>query len=52
MVQGQKIFMSENPQSAPTEMIAAGTNHVFHYIAGIALIGFISTFFVKRVHVE
>ncbi|MEK4137553.1 DHA2 family efflux MFS transporter permease subunit [Kurthia sp. FSL E2-0154] len=52
MVQGQKIFMSENPQSLPTEMIAAGTNHVFHYIAGIALIGFISTFFVKRVHVE
>lgn len=52
MVQGQKIFMSENPQSAPTEMIAAGTNHVFYYIAGIALVGFISTFFVKRVHVE
>lgn len=52
MVQGQKIFMSENPQSLPTEMIAAGTNHVFYYIAGIALVGFISTFFVKRVHVE
>lgn len=52
MVHGQKIFMSENPQSPPTEMIAAGTNHVFYYIAGIALIGFISTFFVKRVHVE
>lgn len=51
MIQGQKAYLSEYPSAALGESLAAGTNYAFYFIAGIALIGLISTFFVKKVEI-
>lgn len=51
MIQGQKMFMQNNPGGNSLEALAAGTHFAFYFIAGIALLGLISTIFVKRVKV-
>lgn len=51
MIQGQKMFMKNNTTSTSQEALASGTNFAFYFIAGIALIGLISSFFVKRVSI-
>lgn len=51
MVSGQNRYMDKFPASSPAEMLAAGTQHAFFFIAAIAIIGFILSLFVKRVRV-
>lgn len=51
MIQGQKAYMVDHPTVALGESLAAGTNYTFYFIAAIALIGLISTFFVKKVEI-
>lgn len=51
LIQGQKSFMEVNHTASMQEAMAAGTNYTFYFIAGIALIGLISTIFVKKVKI-
>lgn len=51
LIQGQKAFMKDEVTGTMQGAMAAGTNYTFYFIAGIALIGLISTFFVKKVKI-
>lgn len=51
MIQGQKMHMTDNPTATMGEALASGTNYAFYFIAAIALIGLISTLFVKKVKI-
>lgn len=45
---GQKTFMAENPTGTVPEMLAAGTQHAFALVAGIAILIFIASLFIKN----
>lgn len=51
MIQGQKMHTADHPTASIEEALASGTNYAFYFIAGIAFIGLISTFFVKKVKI-
>lgn len=51
MIQGQKMHIVDQPTASIGEALASGTNYAFYFIAGIALIGLISTIFVKKVKI-
>lgn len=51
MVVGQQRFMENNSGGTVEEALASGTNFAFYFLAVVALIGFISSFFVKRVKI-
>ncbi|MEF2245217.1 DHA2 family efflux MFS transporter permease subunit [Paenibacillus sp. IITD108] len=51
MVSGQNRFMNQNADFTSPELLAAGTKYAFIFIAVIAVIGFVSSLFVRRVRV-
>lgn len=48
MIHGEKMYREDNPAATMSEALASGTNYAYYFIAAIALIGLVSTAFVKK----
>lgn len=51
MSSGEGQYANAHPNAAPNEMVTAGITHTFFFITIIVVIGFILSFFIKRVRV-
>lgn len=51
LIHGQKTYMESHIGGNLQEAMASGTNYTFYFIAGVALLGLISTIFVKKVRI-